>query len=87
MTGAGGAEPSEGADPAGAARRGESTDSSGAAAAPEGPWVRCPRCLGVVSLARFFPGDEEPDTAFAVCPACATHVTLLSPPEPPREPR
>ena len=48
---------------------------------PEGPWVRCPRCMGVISLGRFYPGDDEPGTSFAVCPACATHVTLLSPRE------
>ena len=48
---------------------------------PEGPWVRCPRCLGVISLGRFYPGDDEPGTSFAVCPACATHVTVLSPRE------
>ncbi|MGZ4664466.1 MAG: hypothetical protein ACXV5Q_05300, partial [Frankiaceae bacterium] len=59
-TGAGGADPYKGVDPAASECHGKPPDSSGAAELPEGPWVRRPRCLGVISLGRFFPGDEEP---------------------------
>lgn len=42
---------------------------------PDGPWLPCPWCSGVVPLAHLVESDDEPGTVVAVCDACGRRVT------------
>ena len=49
---------------------------------PDGPWLVCPWCEGIVPLAHLVPSDDEPGTQVAVCDSCGRRVTVLPPAEP-----